>query len=521
MRMMRFGGVFVILGCSEEALDSGPPPLEEGVLDMDWTLEPPEFEFGEVAIGVETSASILLRNSGDSDFMVFGFQSDSERVTVAAAPGTMLPPGATAPITATWTPTGDSDLRASIELLLSGTEGLVQIPIPVVGTAFGPSARLVVDSEELGSTALGCTLTTGLLVSNAGNTPLVVSSIALDGSVGFALDIGRWPLPWTLAAGESKPATVSFTPYEPGEILATLSVVSDDPLQPDLSAQISATGSPGTQIEDTWEVPAGENVTGIFAVNEVVNTQFRDRFQEALPTFFATLLDFKVPFRVAFTHSVGGEIYGSEKYIDESFSADDAAEVALAMVSAASGDNDYLLSTLELSITANRAWLMDDDENWATAKLNLVGINSDQEQSSGNYAYYIARYVTHKSDPADIAVHAIGGDSPMGCSGAEAFTPFSDAAAATGGIFLSICEADWVPHMEALALAFLGEGQVSFALSTLPAEWSVAVLVDGAPRTSGWTYNAASNRISFDESAYPSEGDQLSVQYNEYVECPE
>ena len=74
MRMMRFGGVFVILGCSEEALDSGPPPVEEGVLDMDWTLEPPEFEFGEVAIGVETSASILLRNSGDSDFMVFGFK---------------------------------------------------------------------------------------------------------------------------------------------------------------------------------------------------------------------------------------------------------------------------------------------------------------------------------------------------------------------------------------------------------------------------------------------------------------
>lgn len=509
------------LGCGEEAADSAPAGEPDVIAEMDWTLDPPEFAFGEVGLGVPATMELSLTNTGESDFSIFGFQSDTALVSVSAATGAPVAPGASTPITAEWTPTTDDNLRGTLTLLLSGSEGLMTVPVEFLGTAAGPVANLSVDTEDLGSVILGCSRSATVRVANDGNAPLLVESLALDGSVGFSLDTGAEPFPWALAADEVRTLAVTFSPYEQGDILASLALASDDPFNPELSLQLAAQGEAGTEVRDTWDVPPGENVTGLFAVNEVVNSTYRDRFQEALPVFFETLRAAGVPFRVSFIHSQTGVVDGSELYIDETEDPADATEIAIAMVAAAAGDNDYLLATLDTAIGQNREWLIDDDENWAAAKLNLVGINMDQEQSSGNATLYVTHYQAYKEDPADIAVHAIGGDSPSGCPGAEAFTPFSDAAAATDGVFLSICEADWTTHMETLALAFLGEGQVSFALSEVPAEWSLEVYVDGGPELTGWTYNADSNRVVFDEDAYPNEGSELRIQYYVDEECPE
>ncbi|GDX79678.1 hypothetical protein LBMAG42_14890 [Deltaproteobacteria bacterium] len=519
--MSRWVWALAALGCGEEAADSGPADEPEVILDMDWTLEPTELTFGEVALGAPATTELSLTNTGESDFSIFGFQSDTSLVAVSATTGAPVAPGESTPITADWTPLTDDNLRGTLTLLLSGSEGLISVPVEIRGTAAGPVANLSVDTEDLGSVILGCTRSATVRVANDGNAPLQVESLALDGSVGFSLDTGSEPFPWALAADEVRTFTVSFSPYDQGDILASLTLVSDDPFNPELAVQLAAQGAAGTEVRDTWDVPPGENVTGLFAVNEVVNSTYRDRFQEALPVFFETLRAAGVPFRVSFIHSQTGVVDGSELYIDETEDPEDATEIAIAMVAAAAGDNDYLLNTLELAIGQNTEWLLDDDENWETSKLNLVGINMDQEQSSGNATLYVSHYQAYKEDPADIAVHAIGGDSPGGCPGAEAFTPFSDAAAATGGVFLSICEADWTTHMETLALAFLGEGQVSFALSEVPAEWSIEVYVDGGPELTGWTYNADSNRVSFDEDAYPNEGSELRIQYYVDEECPE
>lgn len=520
MRMSRWFGVLVAYGCAADGADSGPAAEAEAIPDMDWTLDPPELAFGEVVLGVPSSAALSLTNSGESDFSIFGFLSDNDLVSVVAQTGTAVAPGASTPITADWTPRTDDNLRGTLTLMLSGSEGLIQVPVDIRGTAAGPVANLSVDTEDLGSVILGCSRSATLRLANDGNAPLLVESLALDGSVGFSLDTGADPFPWTLAADEVRTFTVSFNPYDQGDILASVLLVSDDPFNPELDIQLLGTGAAGTEVRDTWEVPPGENVTGLFAVNEVVNSTYRDRFSEGLPIFFETLRASGVPYRVSFIHSMTGVVDGSDLYIDETEDPEDATEIALSMVAAAAGDNDYLLSTLEVAIGENTEWLIDDDENWATSKLNLVGINMDQEQSSGNATLYVSHYQAYKEDPADIAVHAIGGDVPSGCPGAEAFTPFSDAAAATDGVFLSICETDWSTHMETLALAFLGEGQVSFALSEVPAEWSLEVYIDDGPELTGWTYNADSNRVSFEEDAYPNEGSELRIQYYVDEECP-
>lgn len=183
------------------------------------------------------------------------------------------------------------------------------------------------------------------------------------------------------------------------------------------------------------------------------------------------------------------------------------------------GDNDALLFTLDAAIDQNASWLLYEDAVWERSTLNLVGINSDQEQSAGSETVYVTSYRTYKADPTSIVVHGIGGDDPSGCPGAEPFTPFANAAASTGGVFLSFCEADWTSHMELLAQAFLNDSQIAFSLTSPAGEGCVAVHVDGVEQTEGWSFVAASNAIYFDAAAAPSDGAVVRVDYVLLPEC--
>lgn len=502
------------------APEAEPDSAPEVVLGMGWTADPPQLEFGEAVIGQETTAALTLWNTGESELTITSLEEEIDGVTLTVPLGEGVAAGASVPITGAWIPTTDDNLREEFTLLLSGTEGLVSVPLELIGTAAGAVAELTVEKTDLGTTALGCPLTTTITVRNTGNVALHVSSLSLDGAAAFALDVGEDPLPWDIFPLQSATATISFAPIEAGDEVTTLSMVCDDPMQPEFSVAFAAEATEGVSNRDTWTVPPIENVTGIIAVNQVINTTYRDRFQSSLPYFFETLQYADVPFRVAFTHERTGTIDGPVPYIDETMDAHDAADVVAAMVERASGDNDYLLESLEKSITVNREWLLDEKEAWATSKLNLVGINSDQEQSSGNYMSYTLAYRAFKDDEADIAVHGIGGDVPAGCYGAEAFTPFSDAATETGGVFLSICEADWDPLMEDLALAFLGESQVSFALTEVAVAWTLEVYVDDTPIETGWSFDASANELSFDADVYPAVGAELRVDYVLAEVCP-
>lgn len=283
---------------------------------------------------------------------------------------------------------------------------------------------------------------------------------------------------------------------------------------PELEVALHATVGEGHLASESWEVTGSDAITGLFVVNEVVNTAFGARFHDSLPMFFETLLATDLPYRVAFSHSVYGVVDGPVPYIDQTMSAADATEIALEMVEDASGDNDYLLNALDLGVDANADWLLvDDDVAWSGAKLNLVGINSDQEQSSGNATPYLNHYFAKKVDPGDIAVHGIGGDVTAGCFEAEAFTPFADAAVATGGTFLSICYSDWTANMEALARSFVDEGQFTFHLGEVPVASSLVVSVDGVVQASGWEFSAAGNAVYFDPASAPPLGAQVKIEY--------
>ena len=144
------------------------------------------------------------------------------------------------------------------------------------------------------------------------------------------------------------------------------------------------------------------------------------------------------------------------------------------------------------------------------ATLSLVGVSDEPEQSVNPYTYYVSLFQSMKSDSDDVVMHAIGGDYPTGCSSASAYTGFYEATVATGGLFLSICATDFGTYLEALAEGSAAD-LTSFELTDFPVPDTIEVTVNGFPQNTGWTYDAASNTINFEEDYVPEGGSTIEV----------
>jgi hypothetical protein len=85
-------------------------------------------------------------------------------------------------------------------------------------------------------------------------------------------------------------------------------------------------------------------------------------------------------------------------------------------------------------------------------------------------------------------------------------------ASQTGGSTFDVCNGDYLPLLEGLAVRAAGP-QREFRLTdaaTGPAEMTVTV--DGVA-SSAWTFDAAANEVVFDASAVPRAGQVVAVRY--------
>ncbi len=152
------------------------------------------------------------------------------------------------------------------------------------------------------------------------------------------------------------------------------------------------------------------------------------------------------------------------------------------------------------------------------ASLHLVFVSDDDDASDAHLgADPVAALLAVVDAEAQrsgrsVKISALVGDSPGGCSGpggeARAGTRYTDLAEATGGLALSICQADLSGVAEALGAEGL-EWPREFALQAVPVPGSAVVRVDGARVLEGWT--VASAVLIFDEA--PAPGAHIEVDY--------
>jgi hypothetical protein len=494
--------------------------------EVSLTLSPESLDFGEVALGGAHSLEVSLANTGDADLIMTGLElpDASAGITMTTPTRYDVPAGASQSWWVTWAPVQSGELQAALTVM-AGPDSGTQSPytVALTGTGAGPELLLTQTSHDFGEVALGCEAVHEVTLLNAGNRDLTLDGISLNNDGEFSVrdqDGEALDAEQTIAPGGTLVLALHFAPLDEHLTAATLEIDSDDPLSPTARLQLSGEGYVANEHTDTFTSTGQQNATVLFAINTVALLgNYSDRFWEALPTFFDTLKGSGVSYRVAALIDTDGAVNGDTLYVTEEDSTNEAIAIFEEMTTGAASDNDYFFQTFGNALPANEDWLILENALWEDARLNLIGINNDLEQSSGNYVTWLSEYADYKDDPDDIVMHAIAGDYPGGCSGAEPFAGYYDAVEETGGVFLSICEADWGDHMETLALACLGDSRALFYLTQQPAESSLEVSVDGALQTSGWSYNAGLNAVSFAEGRFPDTGSEVAIYYYVAGEC--
>jgi hypothetical protein len=519
--------LWAVLGCGSDQ-KIGPVNVDDELaLDVD----PVDIDFGAVALGQSAEQALTLRNDGTSDVLLAELRTSSTDIALIGFASLKVSAGGEEELTIQWTPSDAIALDGSLDLRVGTTlSALTDIQVPVVGTVTGAKLVISEQSADLGIVSVGCTATLSIDARNTGTEDLVIQSLQLTNDAEFTLEDGRGGqvvLPIRIPPGDSAIIDLVYTPIAEHRVSTTLQIQSNDALAPTTNVSVEGEGLIEASNTMFWTVEGRQALTAIVQVNDFLlnytHASFGERVLEFLPALFEGLRDAELSYRLAIVVHEAGEVAGDVPYIDDSFTVDEADAAADAMLDESSlyGDNDQGLETCLNAIEANEAWLFESDL-WIHSRLNLLVINNDAEQSPGDFTHYVDVYGKYK-DPEDFAVHGIAGEPPSGCTdGAGGYAAPSNnlknAADATGGVFLSVCDPDWTKSVPTLIEGLAG-GIEMFVLEKNPAPESIEVRVDGAQLSSGWWYEEKTRTIDFDDATYPARGSELRVDYLMAVSC--
>jgi hypothetical protein len=396
----------------------------------------------------------------------------------------------------------------------------------------GPVIAVDPESHDFGAAYLGCGSERAYTISNLGSADLVVHDLEFaTGSADLSFDPAEdsnGPLPWTLPPGGEVDVFVAYTPLDEFDDTGFLTVFSNDPVRPEVVVTANGSGTFYGEQLDVFEQSSKGSVDILFTLDRSGSMTDDNALVVAnFDTFIDTLSGLDADYHVAVAVEDDGCILGSDPYIDNTFSPSDAqstfetqADIYLTLGTyGANTERGFSLAEAALKATNIGPGGCNEGLYREDAKLSIVHVSDEAEQSINPYTYYVNLFQSMKDDPDDVTIHAVAGDYPDGCGSASAGTGYYEATVATGGLFLSICATDWGSHLESIAQASAGLSNDSFELTQLPVPETIEVSVDGIGTTTGWEYDAGINAVVFDTDHIPAGGSTVEVEYELMPDC--
>jgi hypothetical protein len=519
------------VGCSdyEVVQDSKYQDYAGNSGEPDIAVDPTAIDFGSSAVddAVEISEAITVTNEGDEDLHISGVSllDDDTAFTVGAISSVLIQPGNAAQLTVTFTPES-ANTSTDVLLIESDDPDESTVEVALEGEGIAPMIDVDPGEYDFGTLYIGCEGLLPVTISNVGNDDLIITDLEYNtGSDDLVFDSYtdvNGDLPWTLSEGEGVEVFVSYLPVDEYEDTAYLMVDSNDPSTPTVMAEQVGMGDEYGNNADVFEQPLQGSTDIIFAVDRSGSMYDEiESVQDNFDTFMTTMSGMDADFHIAATVEDNGCINGSDLWIDSEFSASEATDTITTMINLYGSYGSYTemaFSLLEACLAESESGGCNEGLVRDDAKLNLVGVSDEPEQSVNPYSYYVSLFQSLKDDSDDVVFHAIGGDYPSGCGGASAYTGFYESTVATGGLFLSICATDWGAHLEDLAEGSAADLS-SFSLTDTPVPDTIVVKVDGVTTTLGWEFNEDDNTVEFEDDYIPDGGSTIEVEYSLYGDC--
>ena len=410
-------------------------------------------------------------------------------------------------------------------LLLAGCNdnGITSVPGELTASPDVLDYGLVKEQTEFNQT---------VVVTNEGRNEVEIRSLRFDPPDAPFYVTGEVPdvaAPWVLYGGDFRGIEIAFAPTINGPVDGALIIESNDPKNPELRVDLLGHGYHTTVDDYEQGGAAGGKADILFVVdNSGSMGEEQTKLGNSFSTFINWLTGGLVDYRVAITttdmataghqgafQAAAGQPTVIDPAMPDVISAFQANVNVGASGSATEKGLEAAATALSPGMLAgpNAGFLRDD------ARLYVVWVTDEDDASASSPSTYQSQIVAAKGgDPSQVFFAAIAGPEPLGCfnfsNSADAGTRYLDIVDATGGLFGSICDADFGVTLQNLAFEVTSAGN-EFPLSELPDPASIQVLVNGIPQaTTTWVYSALSNSVQFVAGYEPAGGDAVMITYD-------
>lgn len=396
-----------------------------------------------------------------------------------------------------------------------------------------PVIQVTPESHDFGAPYIACGAEQTYTISNLGSADLVIHDLDFaTGSADLSFDPAEdsnGALPWTLPPGGEVDVFVAYTPLDEFADTGFLTVFSNDPARPEVMVTAKGNGTLYGENVDVFEQSLKASVDVLFTLDRSGSMSDDNALVVAnFGSFIDTLVGLDADYHVAVAVEDDGCILGSDPYIDNTFSASNAESTFETMADiymtlgtyGANTERGFSLAEAALKTSNISSGGCNEGFYRENAKLSIVHVSDEPEQSINPYTYYVSLFQGMKADVDDVTIHAVAGDYPGGCGSAQAGTGYYEATVATDGLFLSICATDWGSHLESIAEAS-GALNDDFELTQLPASETIEVTVDGIRTTTGWAYDPGTNSVVFERDHIPAGGSTIEIEYQLMPDCGE
>jgi len=201
--------------------------------------------FGPVPVGLSEPIQASITNTTTSTETITGVTGPAGPFTMTGlAPGTVLQPGQSVVITATYKPTAVTSLDAST-IQVSSTDGTTPTTLTLnltgASEAGKGTATLSATSIAFGNVQQGTSPTRSVSITNTGNLPLTVSGVTAPG-LPFSIP-GGGPQGLTLSPDDDVTLPVSYTPQSRGTATGSVKVATVDSLGSKATLTIGVSGT--------------------------------------------------------------------------------------------------------------------------------------------------------------------------------------------------------------------------------------------------------------------------------------
>ena len=510
-----------LVGCLAD-LDVGDVDAIDGPAIQ---VDPMLLEFGALEIGTSLTKQVIITNVGTATLDLHGMAIEgTEEFSVDdSSTTTMLEPGGVTSADVTYTFSTSGIASATLHVM-SNDPAQSDVEVALEATGLSGSIQLDPADWTFAETEAGCPQSKDITLRNVSAGPVALYDVVYA-STSDELT-ASWPFdPGTiLAPGQEQTVTITYAPLDDTPDVGYLYVFIEETEEPDATAIQDGSAVYADEETDTFVPSGGGKVDILWVVdNSCSMNDPQQDLADGFAGFLQTLQQAQLDYQIGVVTTDYGGLQGPEPIMDGNTANlagafADAVDLGTAGSSFEKGlqyGTEALTSPLTDPGGANEGFLRAD------AALRVFYVSNDEDMSADGVAAYVTTLWGLKPFTDLVVLGSATGQS-SGCSGggitASAEVRYTQAVGFTGGVAASICSADWVSDLTDVDWVPMGCDQ-SFTLGSPALPHTIEVTANGAPLTSGWSYDEGSQSIVIDPGTWLDCGVTLIVNYVPVGSC--